>query len=299
MLTYRWLGTAGLELRCEGFTLLIDPFFTRPPRRALLGPLRADAALTARMAPRADALLITHAHYDHLLDAPAIALRTGALAYGPPNACDLLALHGVPAEQARLVRPGDCLAVGPFAVEVFPARHTPVPRLLNGPLPERLQRRAEQIRQSGAPPERPPRLGLFDYRMDACYSYRIRVRECGRIRGGGPALLVGSHPAECDLLFISPFFNERWLADMLRAANPRQVTLIHWDDFTRPLGQPPLPMIVTPMQAARPGRLPWPPLRRLDVAAAAEMLRSLLPGVEVRVGEMFKEITTETQSTQR
>ena len=39
-LTYRWLGVAGLEFTYEGYTLLVDPHFTRPGKLAVLANLR-------------------------------------------------------------------------------------------------------------------------------------------------------------------------------------------------------------------------------------------------------------------
>jgi L-ascorbate metabolism protein UlaG (beta-lactamase superfamily) len=168
--SFRWLGTAGLELNYAGQRLLIDPFFTRPPVHALLRMARvtSNEALAQRLAPRADHILVTHPHYDHLLDVPAILQRTGARAYGSPSTCQILALHGIPAGQVRCIQPGDRLELGPFQVEVFPGFHTrtPADRLVNGPLAPRLH----------LP------LRLTDYRMDACYSFRIRA---GAASGAG------------------------------------------------------------------------------------------------------------------
>src|SRR5512143_2910846 len=97
-ITYRWLGVAGLEFTCDAYTLLIDPFFTRPGKAAVLAGRRvlADARLVARHVPRADAVLITHPHYDHLLDVPEVLRQTNAPAFGSPNTQSLLALNGIP-----------------------------------------------------------------------------------------------------------------------------------------------------------------------------------------------------------
>src|SRR5262245_9490527 len=62
-----WLGHSTLLIETAGHALLIDPFFTGNPAC----PIRADDA-------RADFLLVSHGHGDHLGDAVAIARRTGA-----------------------------------------------------------------------------------------------------------------------------------------------------------------------------------------------------------------------------
>jgi L-ascorbate metabolism protein UlaG (beta-lactamase superfamily) len=273
-LAFRWLGAAGLAFQAGGRTLLIDPFFTRPPVRALLAleRVRPDPALVARHAPPADYVLVTHAHYDHLLDVPEVLRLTGARAYGSANTCDLLALHGLPAARLTAIRPGDRLALGPFAVEVFPARHThtPLDRWINGPLPDHLKRERSRLP-----------LRLIDYRMDDCFSFRIQA--------GGQTLLVGNHPVPAGLLFLSPYHPDGRLGALLAAARPRLVAPIHWDDFTRPLSRPLRPMLVS----RRQGLAGWPPVRRLDLAAFARQVKAILPEAHVLAPELFKEYRAE------
>src|SRR5258707_12404259 len=84
----RWLGVAGIELSVDGRTLLIDPFVSRPPARRLwAGRVASDGALVAEKVPRGAVVLVTHAHWDHIMDVPEVARRTGAPVYGSPNAC--------------------------------------------------------------------------------------------------------------------------------------------------------------------------------------------------------------------
>jgi L-ascorbate metabolism protein UlaG (beta-lactamase superfamily) len=63
----RWLGHAAMALETAGYNILIDPFFTGNPKAAI----SADQA-------KADFILISHGHADHVGDAIAIAQRTGA-----------------------------------------------------------------------------------------------------------------------------------------------------------------------------------------------------------------------------
>src|SRR6185437_8069501 len=116
----RWLGTAGFALEHAGHVVLIDPYLTRASlARCLLSPLVPDEAAIARHVPRADAIVLGHTHFDHALDAPVIARRTGARVYGSRSAAALCRSRGVPAGQVEVVErePGSEPAVrevGPF-----------------------------------------------------------------------------------------------------------------------------------------------------------------------------------------
>ena len=226
----------------------------------------SDASLVAQHIRRADAVLVTHAHYDHLLDVPEVLRQTGARAYGSPNTCAVLAMHDMPDEKVTCVQPHDRLSLGPFAVEVMPATHTPIPfqRLFNGPLPSRKQLK----------PRLP--LRLIDYRMDVNYSFRIHV--------AGQVILVGNYAVPADVLFIAPFRSGRSLAEVYQAIHPRMVVLIHWDDFTRPLSSPLVTTLVSPFHGPRAGR--WL-VGRLDLEAYARQVANVLPEARVIIPRLL------------
>src|SRR5215218_10287194 len=95
-LELEWLGVAGYRLSYEGTTVLVDPYVSRAPLRALLlrRPVLPDERLIDRYVRRADAILIGHTQWDHAVDAPAIARRDGAMVYGSDSLARLMALHG-------------------------------------------------------------------------------------------------------------------------------------------------------------------------------------------------------------
>jgi L-ascorbate metabolism protein UlaG (beta-lactamase superfamily) len=263
---FRWLGVAGIELQADGQILAIDPYFSRMPLRRMLGPLgrvRSDARLVADRVPRCDFVLITHPHYDHLADVPEVVRTTGATAFGSDNAGRLLAALGVPAQQFRQVGVGDSLALGGFRVEVLAGKHGKIPLagLFNRPLSPRL---------------RPP-LRAWDYRMDRCFSFLIHA--------AGYRVLVGlgEYPAQApaaDVLCVGVINSPECYRSLLRRARPRVVIPIHWDDLFRPLSQPTRPMLAPPA---------WriPPLRRVDLAGFAQMIRTMSPATRVIIPERF------------
>ncbi len=140
-LTY--LGVAGWRLDAVGnHTLLVDPYFTRvraPDDNTVLHP---DTAAIARFAPsRADVILVGHSHYDHLMDVPDIAKRTGAIVVGSESTANVARADGVPPEHVLAVKGGDTLDFGPFAVRVKHGLHSltgqpniPIPRNVTLPM---------------------------------------------------------------------------------------------------------------------------------------------------------------------
>ncbi|MEW5989471.1 MAG: metal-dependent hydrolase [Chloroflexota bacterium] len=78
-----WHGHATLSLNVDGKRILIDPFFSGNP-----------AARTSADRVKADYILLTHGHGDHVGDVLAIAKRTGALVIANFEICNWIAAQG-------------------------------------------------------------------------------------------------------------------------------------------------------------------------------------------------------------
>jgi L-ascorbate metabolism protein UlaG (beta-lactamase superfamily) len=225
-LSFRWLGVAGVEIKAGGQILVIDPFFTRPPLRTLLTGRRvvSNYRLASEKLGRCDFILVTHPHWDHLMDVAAVMRHTGAVAYGSANTCKILAAAGIPAGQMRQVEVGSQESLGNFNVQVLPGRHirTPLDGFINGAVRENLS----------AP------LRLVDYKMDACFSLLV---ECGNMR-----FLFGNYPVRADILFINPNDRAGFYPPFIQEVQPKMVIPIHWDNFFLPLSRPIRPMLNFP-----------------------------------------------------
>ena len=127
----RRLGWAGVEIECDGETLLIDYVtYTTPMAPMLRGP---DEPFPAASRPgKAVAALLTHLHADHAdADALALALRPGAPVYRPAPATgssedvELTKIGETKFARATLaaqvVGVGEQRGVGPFQVYSAPA----------------------------------------------------------------------------------------------------------------------------------------------------------------------------------
>ncbi len=120
-LTY--LGVAGWQLDAGAVTILVDPYFTRPAD--LDGPLTPDlAAIAARAPKRADLIVVGHSHVDHLLDAPAVAMATGAQLLGSASTARYARVSGLPDDRIIPIRGGEDYAMAGYSVRVIPSLHS-------------------------------------------------------------------------------------------------------------------------------------------------------------------------------
>lgn len=120
-LTY--LGVAGWQIDAGAITILADPYFSRPDVDGVMVP---DAAAIAARAPaRADLIVIGHSHVDHLLDAPAVARRTGAQIMGSVSTARVARASGLADDRIIPVQGGEdyAFAAG-YSVRVMRSLHS-------------------------------------------------------------------------------------------------------------------------------------------------------------------------------
>jgi L-ascorbate metabolism protein UlaG (beta-lactamase superfamily) len=123
--TLTYLGAAGWRLDDDSHVLLVDPYFSRRNVEDTGSSLTPDEAAIARYCPHvADAILVGHSHYDHLLDVPDVAKLTGALVIGTESTLNLVRAARVPEERLFLAHAGESFSVGPFAVHPLRGLHS-------------------------------------------------------------------------------------------------------------------------------------------------------------------------------
>lgn len=229
----QWLGTAGFSIEHDGHVLLIDPYLTRASlARCIVAPLQPDLEAIQAHVPKADAIVLGHTHFDHALDAPAIAKRTGARVFGSRSAAALCRSQGVVEDRIEDVEspPGPVTReVGPFALRFVPSAHS---RLVLGRVPF-----PGEIADCDDVP-----LRAEAYRCGAVFGVEIRV--AGKtIYHLGSAELVDANVTvkNVDLLLmcVAGWTSGRDVPERVggRLA-PGAVLLSHWDDFLRPIHRP-------------------------------------------------------------
>jgi L-ascorbate metabolism protein UlaG (beta-lactamase superfamily) len=124
-----YLGVNGFQFETDRHALLVDPYFTRVGfwPAALNQRIESNADRVTdglkRIRPVADAILATHAHFDHLLDVPEIMRRTHARLLAGPTAIDLVKEFGVSPDKCKVIRPGSVQRISPWTIRILAARH--------------------------------------------------------------------------------------------------------------------------------------------------------------------------------
>lgn len=230
-----WLGTAGLALEHQGRTLLVDPFLSRPGfRQTFSGRLRPRKDLIRCYTPRADIIVGSHSHHDHIMDIPQVALLTGARVMGSESLCNLCRAHGLVEDRLWQISPPQTIESPPFRVTLRSSRHA---KTVTGkvPLP------------GDIPGDVRPPLRANQYRNNHTFGVLIKV-----LRGPGRDLSVfhlGSadflpetiEGLRCDVLMVSIVGRHRrpdFTRGLLRGLRPRLVIPIHFDNFFLPLDRP-------------------------------------------------------------
>jgi L-ascorbate metabolism protein UlaG (beta-lactamase superfamily) len=232
-LELEWLGVSGYRLSFEGQTLFIDPYLSRVPFRDLVlrRPAAPDPAALERFvsAPgETVGVLVGHTHFDHAVDAPAIARRFGCNAYGSRSLVNLMALHGL-AERAVEVEPYRVYELGPFEVSFTPSVHSKL--LLGRAVPYDGELSCEHLDS----------LSPGAYRCGQVWGITIAVAGV-RFYHQGSANLIDEALREREVDFFlagvaGRSFTDRYWERVLTRLQPRAVIPTHYDNFFRPLGQ--------------------------------------------------------------
>jgi L-ascorbate metabolism protein UlaG (beta-lactamase superfamily) len=232
-LEVEWLGVSGYRLSYEGHTLLVDPYVSRVPFRDLLLRRRAlpdEAALDrfVRAPGKTVGVLVGHTHFDHAVDAPALARRLDCKAYGSASLVNLMALHGMP-ERAVEVDAYRVYELGPFVVSFTPSRHSKL--LLGLAVPYDGELTCEHLDS----------LSPSAYRCGQVWGITIAVAGVRFYHQGSADLLDDAVRERGVDVFLAGVagrgFTDRYWQRILPLLEPRVVVPTHYDNFFRPLGQ--------------------------------------------------------------
>jgi L-ascorbate metabolism protein UlaG (beta-lactamase superfamily) len=222
-----YLGTNGYQFESNGRALLVDPYFSRVDFLSVALGARIQPNTSRindglrHVAPKVDAIAVTHGHFDHLLDVPVVMSKTGARLLGSVSSIQLVKRLGVSSGDA--VAPGDVRQIGPWKIRVLSAAHD----RLFGKVPF-----DQSEPRTGGPPQRPR-----DWICGQPLAFLIEVKG-QRIyidSGGTPAQLPPNVHVDLAIMGMALPDSRARLAAALDRLQPRYFLPSHQDDFFRPL----------------------------------------------------------------
>ena len=266
-----FLGVATVLLDDGETAVMTDAFFSRPGRmQALAGSVAPELDAITRGLQRAGipqrtgklaAIIPVHSHYDHAMDAPEVAKRTGALLLGSSSTAMVGRGWRLPESQIQIAELGKPYTFGKFTITLYPSVHAPT-GFTGGTIDAPL-----------VPPQR-----AFAYKEGQSYAVLVE-------HGGKRVLITGTagfvpgalKDARADVVMLgigtlgnqNDAYKDTLWNEVVTTTNPKRIIPIHWDDFWIPSEQP--------MQAMPP------PIDRVDASLVYLQRRAKETGIDLRM----------------
>lgn len=242
--TVRFSGTATLLFSDGETQWMTDGWFTRPgPLQLLFGNIGPDvAAITRGLADNAvtglAAVIPVHSHYDHAMDAPEVARRTGAMLMGSEATANIGRGWGLPENRIQLLADRQPVRLGSFVITPIESRHFQFPdptlreRALGNPVIDA--------------PLVPP-VPAFDYRLGKAYILHVDHPRGSWLVVGSAGYEEGAlQGLEVDVVFLgvgglgsqTPEYRDAFWRETVTAVAPERVIPIHFDSLTGPVEGP-------------------------------------------------------------
>ncbi len=243
-LTVRFTGTSTLLFSDGETAWMVDGWFSRfGPRALFRGEIAPDLAaiergLARNAVDRLAVVIPVHSHFDHAMDSPEVARRTGAVLLGSPSTANIARGVGLPESQIRIAKDREPVSFGRFEITLIETRHFEFPD------PE-VRKQALEDPEITAPLV--PPVGAFDYRLGTPYAIHVR-HPLGRflIQGSAGWVEGGLEGVDADVVFLgigglgtqTADYRERYWRETVTRTGATRVIPIHWDSLMEPIEGP-------------------------------------------------------------
>lgn len=239
-LNVQFIGNTNILITDGKTSILTDGFFTRPSiRNVLWGEIEPDLDVIDYCLKKAgihklDAVIPVHSHFDHAMDSPIVAMKTGAKLIGSESTANIGKGLNFPEDKMIIVDSDETIQIGSMKVTLIKGKHWPYPdKELRNKLLDR------EITQPIIPP-----VSALEYLEGSSYTIIVEHEDASMaIQGSAgfiPNILADNN---VDILFLGiagletmdDLYNDRFQTHIVEALNPEVIIPIHWDDFFVPL----------------------------------------------------------------
>ena len=242
--TVRFTGTSTLLFSDGETDWMVDGWFSRfgplEVARGQIGPDR-DAIERGLQRNRVDQLAVVipvHSHFDHAMDSPEVANRTGAILLGSESTANIARGWGLDEGQIRIAVDREPVRFGRFAITLIATRHFEFP---NPAVAEQALSDPE-ISEPLVPP-----VPALAYRVGQPYAIHVsHPRGRWLIQGSAGYIEGGLAGYDADVVFLgigglgaqTEAYREAYWRETVTAIGATRVIPIHWDSLTGPIEGP-------------------------------------------------------------
>ncbi len=221
----KWYGTATISIKAADETILFDPFMSLN---------HTCRYLSLEEVANIENIFITHGHFDHLMDVPALleADRERKV-YCNETAVTTLQSKGIAAKRIVCIKPGDLIKLKNFEIEVLKGDHIvfDFPLIIRTLFCRRIFKWSKNMGKVIN--------GFIKYPKGQVLIYNIKANDQQILHMGSLGMCFDEqYPRGIDLLTI-PFQGRSNLDDFalefINQINPRAIFLQHFDDSFPPI----------------------------------------------------------------
>jgi L-ascorbate metabolism protein UlaG (beta-lactamase superfamily) len=242
--TVRFTGTSTLLFSDGETSWMVDGWFSRPgPFSLLFGKVGPDLAaigqgLAANEVSTLAAVFAMHSHYDHAMDSPEVARRTGAVLLGSESTANIGRGWGLPESQIQVVADRAPFQLGQFVITPIESRHFEF-------ADPQLRERALGNPLISAPLVAP--VSAFDYRVGKAYVLHVSHPQGSWLIVGSAGYVEGALTGlTADTVFLgigglgsqTAAYRESFWLETVGRVNPQRIIPIHYDSLTAPIEGP-------------------------------------------------------------
>lgn len=242
----RFMGNTNLLFSDGETNVLIDGWFSRPGVAELaLTKIEPDldaigSALQKGAVEDVAVIIPIHSHYDHAMDAPEVAMRTGADILGSSSTANIALGWGLDEARIEVAELGRPYPFGKFRVTLIPSEHFAftLDAMADVALTD-IEIKAPLI----------PPVHAIEYKMGGAFSVLVEhPKGSSLVHGSAGYLDEALNGIDIDTLFLGvaglasqteEYRNDYW-RNTVEATSPKQIFPVHWDSLTDGLGEKPV-----------------------------------------------------------